>query len=158
VACVTGAREAAPPTTAAEQTTEPSPGFALKRAEQSMVRAKSAALKPVGLTLAQYVALAELERRPSVTAATLARACLVSPQAMMVVLKGLEEQGLVSRAPHLRHANVLELNITPAGSEALNAGRERVEPVERKILSAFSESELETLCALLGRWVAAIDG
>lgn len=127
-------------------------GMILKRAEQDMLRAKNAALKPVGLTLAQYVALAELDRQPAVIAATLARACLVTPQAMMVVLKTLEEQGLVARSPHPRHANVLELRITDAGREALHAGREQVEPVEARIVDAFSQNELRTLRKLLSRW------
>jgi hypothetical protein len=57
-------------------------GMVLKRAEQALLRAKSAALKPAGLTLAQYVAL---DRQPGITGATLARASLVTPQAIMVV-------------------------------------------------------------------------
>jgi DNA-binding MarR family transcriptional regulator len=130
-------------------------GMVLKRAEQDMLRVKNAALKPVGLTLAQYVALAELDRQPAITAATLARRCLVSPQATMVVLKTLEEQGLITRSPHSRHANVLELHITGAGREALHAGRERVDPVEARIVGAFSEAELRTLRKLLHRWSEA---
>jgi DNA-binding MarR family transcriptional regulator len=130
-------------------------GMVLKRAEQTLLRAKSAALKPVGLTLAQYVALAELERQPGITSATLARACLVTPQAMMVVLKAMEEQGLISRSAHPRHPNVLELHITDTGRETLHAGSQQVEPVERDVLAAFSPKELETLTALLNRLIAA---
>ncbi|HEV2935077.1 MAG TPA: MarR family transcriptional regulator [Streptosporangiaceae bacterium] len=130
----------------------------LKRAEQAMLRAKSAALKPAGLTLAQYVALAELDRQPGITGATLARACLVTPQAMMVVLKSLEEQGLIVRSPHPRHTNVLELHITDAGFEVLDAGRRRAEPVERRLTDTFSPEELQALAALLTRWIQALDG
>jgi DNA-binding MarR family transcriptional regulator len=139
-------------TAADAQSAQLSLGMLLRRAEQDMLRVKNAALKPVGLTLAQYVALTELDRQPAVIAATLARACLVTPQAMMVVLNTLEQQGLVARSPHPRHANVLELRITAAGREALHAGRERVAPVEARIVDAFSPSELRTLRKLLGRW------
>jgi DNA-binding MarR family transcriptional regulator len=79
--------------------TEQGLGIVLERAEQGMLRAKSAALKPAGLTLAQYVALAELDRQPGVTAATPARACLVTPQAMMVVLKAWRSRGLSCARP-----------------------------------------------------------
>ena len=129
----------------------------LKRAEQTLLRAKNAALKPVGLTLAQYVALAELERQPGIASATLARACLVTPQAMMVVLKAMEEQGLISRSAHPRHPNVLELHITDTGREMLHAGRQRVAPVERSVVAAFSPKELKTLAALLNRLIEATD-
>jgi DNA-binding MarR family transcriptional regulator len=136
---------------------EHSIGKVLKRAEQAMVRSKSAALRPAGLTLAQYVALAELDRQPGITSAALARASLVTPQAMMVVLKSLEDQGLISRAPHPRHPNVLEVRLTDAGREALSAAREPVAAVERRITAAFSAEELDALGDLLARWTAALD-
>jgi DNA-binding MarR family transcriptional regulator len=133
------------------------PGMALKQAEQAMVRAKSAALKPSGLTLAQYVALVELDAQPGITGAALARASLVTPQAMMVVLKALDEQGLVVRSPHPRHPNVLELHLTDAGAEALAAARQLADPLERRVLASFSAAELGVLGALLTRWADAFE-
>lgn len=132
-------------------------GMLVKRAEQAMLRAKNAALKPAGLTLAQYVALVELDLQPGITGASLARASLVTPQAMMVVLKSLEDQGLISRRSHPRHANVLELHLTDAGREALSAARERVEPLERRVLAALSADEQTALATLLGRWIDALE-
>jgi len=129
----------------------------LRGAEQAMVRAKTAVLKPVGLTLAQFVALGELEKRPGITAATLARACLVTPQAIMVLLKTLEDQGLVSRSPHERHSNVLELNMTKVGREALHTARKVVDPVERRVIGAFSSKEVGELRALLIRFSEAFE-
>jgi DNA-binding MarR family transcriptional regulator len=131
-------------------------GMVLKRAELALLRAKSAAVKPVGLTLAQYVALTQLHYQPEITAAALARACLVTPQAMMVVLKALDEQGLVTRSPHPRHPAVLELRITDAGQEVLYAARQQVEPVERQVTQAFTAAELQTLTDLLNRLTQAL--
>jgi DNA-binding MarR family transcriptional regulator len=136
---------------------EQSLGMVLKRAEQSLLRAKSAALKPVGLSLAQYVALAELDERPGSTGSDLARACLVTPQAMMVVLKALEEQGLVVRSPHERHRNVLEVHLTEPGREALHTARAHVGPVEQRFLTAMSPDEQNTLRELLLRCIDATD-
>jgi DNA-binding MarR family transcriptional regulator len=131
-------------------------GMVLKRAEQTLLRAKSTALKPVGLTLGQYVALVELERQPGIAAATLARASLVTPQAMMVLLKSMEEQAFVTRSQHPRHPNVLEIHMTAVGREALHTARERVEPVERRILENFSHKELELLRKFLLRFIEAL--
>ncbi len=128
----------------------------LKRAEQTMLRAKSAAVKPVGLTLAQYVALAELDEHPGITSAALARACLVTPQAMMVALKAMQEHGLIERMAHPRHLNVLEIYLTDVGAEVLVAARERVQPIEQRVTDALSAKELAGLAALLGRYTAAI--
>jgi DNA-binding MarR family transcriptional regulator len=135
----------------------PSLGTRLKRAEQAMLRAKNAVLKPIGLTLAQYVALGELEREPGVTAATLSRACQVSPQAMMILLKGMEQQGLIVRATHPRHPNVLEIHVTEVGRSALQEGRSFVQPVEQRVWDAFSPAELKLFDEMLGRLAQAFD-
>jgi len=136
---------------------EPRLGMLVKRAEQAMMRAKSTALKVVGLTLAQYVALVELDQRPGVTAATLARACLVTPQAMMILLKTMEQQGLIGRSSHPRHPNVLELHMTDVGREALQAARERVDPIEQRVFDAFSAKDLAVLRGLLSRFIDAFE-
>jgi DNA-binding MarR family transcriptional regulator len=129
----------------------------VKRAEQAMIRAKSAALKLVGLTPAQYVALVELDQQPGITAATLARACLVTPQAMMILLKTMEQQGLITRSSHPRHLNVLELHPTDVGREALEAAREHVDPLEQRVLDAFSAKDLAAFRELLSRFVDAFE-
>lgn len=131
-------------------------GKLLKRAEQSLLRTKSEALKAIGLTLPQYVALAELGEHPGITAAELARRCLVSPQAMMVALKGMQEQGLVERKQHPRHQSVLEIHLTAVGREALQAGRELVEPIEQRIAAAMTAAETATLRRLLQRCIEAV--
>ncbi len=127
----------------------------LKHAERSMLSAKSQALKPAGLTLAQYVALDALEAQPGLTAASLARACLVTPQAIMVVLKAMDEQGLVVRSPHPRHENVLELRLTDVGREALRNGRELVAPVEQRLNEAVPGEDAQVLTELLERVIKA---
>jgi DNA-binding MarR family transcriptional regulator len=129
----------------------------VKRAERAMIRAKSAALKFVGLTPAQYVALLELDQQPGITAATLARSCLVTPQAMMILLKTMEQQGLISRSPHPRHPNVLELHMTNVGREALQAARERIDPIEQGVFGVFSERDLAVFRELLSRFIDAFD-
>ena len=129
----------------------------VKRAEQAMIRAKSAALKFVGLTPAQYVALLELDQQPGITAATLARSCLVTPQAMMILLKTMEQQGLISRSPHPRHPNVLELHMTDVGRKALQAARERIDPIEQGVFGVFSERDLAVFRELLSRFIDAFD-
>jgi DNA-binding MarR family transcriptional regulator len=139
------------------RSTEPSVGVLLKRAEQAMVKAKNAVLRPVGLSLAQYVALLELERQSGITAAMLARASFVSPQAIMILLKSMEQQGLIARLAHPRHANVLELHMTDVGREALHTARAEIDPVERRVSNAFSAKEMASLRALLSRFVEAID-
>ena len=130
----------------------------VKRAEQAMVRAKSAALKSVGLTPSQYVALFELDQQSGITAATLARACLVTPQAMMILLKTMEQQGLITRLSHPRHPNVLELHMTEVGREALHTARERLDPIERRVFGVFSPKNMVAFREFLSRFIEAFEG
>jgi DNA-binding MarR family transcriptional regulator len=132
-------------------------GMLVKRAEQAMVRAKSAVLKSVGLTPSQYVALFELDQQPGITAATLARACLVTPQAMMILLKTMEQQGLITRSSHPRHPSVLELHMTEVGREALHSARERVDPIERRVLGVFSPKDMVAFREFLSRFIEAFE-
>jgi DNA-binding MarR family transcriptional regulator len=141
----------------ARSPTEESLGKLLKRSELTLLRAKSAAVKTAGLTLPQYVALTELAQRPGITGAELARACLVSPQAMMVVLKATEEQGLVERTQHPLHQTVFEIHLTSVGREALSSARKRAEPIEQRIAKALSREEVETLRGLLQRCIEAVE-
>ena len=129
----------------------------VKRAEQAMVRTKSMALKFVGLTPSQYVALVELEQQPGVTAASLARACLVTPQAMMILLKTMDQQGLITRSAHPRHPNVVELHMTDVGREALREARERVDPIEQRVFSEFSTRDLAAFREYLSRFIEAFE-
>ncbi|MFE3288461.1 MarR family winged helix-turn-helix transcriptional regulator, partial [Streptomyces sp. NPDC059233] len=83
-------------------------GAHIKRAEQALLAAKNAAVKPAAVTVPQYAALLWLAEKPGVSAAALARLCGVTPPTMNTVLKNLQERGLIERTPHELHRNVLE--------------------------------------------------
>ena len=131
-------------------------GMDLKRVEQELMAAKHAAVKVAGLTVPQYAALFALADSPGISAAALARACLVTPQAMAGVLKNLEERGLVERTPHQWHRNVLETRLTEDGHAALEAADERAVAIERRISEEFTSEERDTLRSLLARCSKAI--
>nr|WP_311132581.1 MarR family transcriptional regulator [Nonomuraea gerenzanensis] len=131
-------------------------GLDIKRAEQALITAKQAAVRPAGLTVPQYAALLALAASPGISGAALARTCLVTPQAMTVVLKNLEERGLIERSPHPWHRNVLETRLTEAGQAALEVADERAVVIEQAIADEFSAEEQQTLRELLGRCHDAI--
>ena len=54
--------------------------------------------------------------------------------------------------------NVLELHMTETGCEALHAGRERVEPIERRVFGAFSPKDLGSFREFLSRFIEAFGG
>ncbi|NEC67833.1 MarR family transcriptional regulator [Streptomyces sp. SID9727] len=131
-------------------------GLDIKRAEQALMAAKSAALKDAGLTVAQYAALLALSDNPGISGAALARTCLVTPQAMAGVLKHLEERGLIARSAHPYHQKMLETRLTESGTQTLRRADERAVRIERRIADALAPEERDTLRDLLARCVTAI--
>ncbi|MFJ7496777.1 MarR family winged helix-turn-helix transcriptional regulator [Streptomyces sp. NPDC097727] len=131
-------------------------GLDIKRAEQVLMAAKGAALKSLDLTVAQYAALFGLADNPGISGAALARACLVTPQAMTAVLKNLEERGLVTRTAHPWHQKVLETRLTDVGAEALDLADQQAVRIERRIVEELTPEERDTLKGLLARCINAI--
>ncbi|MET9407266.1 MarR family transcriptional regulator [Streptomyces sp. NPDC002935] len=132
-------------------------GSHLKRAEQALGATKAAVLKPAGVTVAQYAALLHLSENPGISAAALARLCLVTPPTMNTVLNNLQDRGLIERTPHAWHKNVLETRLTDEGRTALADADARAVRVERALAAEFTAEERDTIAALLGRCVAVLE-
>ncbi|MDX8053206.1 MarR family transcriptional regulator [Lentzea sp. BCCO 10_0798] len=126
-------------------------GGDIKRAELDLVAAKSAAVKPAGLTVPQYAALLALSEHPGAPAATLARLCLTTPQTMTTILQNLVALGLVERTSNQWQRNVLENRLTEAGQARFREADKAAVVVEQKLADAFTDEERAQLRALLQR-------
>lgn len=126
-------------------------GLHIKRVEQELMAAKHAVLRPFGLTVPQYVALYMLAERTGISAAALARLCLVTPQTIATVLANLETKALITRKPHPWHRKVVEVKLTDAGHELLAQADEKVAAIERKLADAYAPDERAQLIELLTR-------
>lgn len=133
-------------------------GLDLKRTEQQLIAAKAAAVRPFGLTVPQYAALYVLARNADISAAALARAVLVTPQAMAVLIRTLLDRGLVERSAHEWHRHVKQLRITAEGERLLALADAEAVRIERAIAEAFTPAERDTLRDLLERTRDAIAG
>ncbi|ARZ67028.1 MarR family transcriptional regulator [Streptomyces albireticuli] len=91
-------------------------------ASQLMRRLRAAS--PQGsLTPSQRAVLSRLGTEGPATTADLARAELVRPQSMRVILGVLDDLDLVARAPHPTDGRQVLFSLTPAGEEALASVR-----------------------------------
>lgn len=132
-------------------------GNVIKRAEQAVIAAKTAVLRPFGLTVPQYAALVALAEQPGISGARLARLCGVSAQAMNGVIGLLEQRGLIRREPSPDHGRVLLARLTRAGHALLRSADARAVAVERRLAAAYTGAEREQLCRLLETAVATLD-
>jgi DNA-binding MarR family transcriptional regulator len=125
------------------------PGYHVKRAQHAVRHAMDQALDEVDLTMAQYALLSALEEQPDASNADLSRACFVTPQTMIEVLKGLEAAGLVTRRPHPQNRRVIMTALTPAGRSKLFAAHRVVDGVEARMVSGMTAADRERLVELL---------
>ncbi|HEX7306435.1 MarR family winged helix-turn-helix transcriptional regulator [Lentzea sp.] len=120
-------------------------GYALKRAATALRTAMDVALRPLDLTVSQYSCLEVLSQRPGLSNAELARAVFVTRQSMNLVLRGLQDRGLVTRPETAAHGRALPSELTDAGRTQLRAASAAVRAVEKRMLAPFSESRQNRL-------------
>lgn len=131
-------------------------GSYLRQAEQALMAAKSEALRPFGLSVAQYAALLALYYVPGQSSAQLARVAAVTPQTMATVLAKLEGKRLVARVPSRVHSKVLVTTLTPAGEALVLRADEQARAVEQRLADAFTKVEHTQVRALLQRAIAQL--
>jgi DNA-binding MarR family transcriptional regulator len=106
-------------------------------------------LARTGLTLPQYTVLAALERAEELSSSDLAREFGMSAQTVNVLVKALEDCGMVRRARHPEHGRILLLTLAPAGRRALQKGRERALELQERVLGQIAPADRTRLMSFL---------
>ena len=132
-------------------------GYRLKRAAAALRGAMDRALREHGLTVPQYACLELLELRPGLSNAELARGTFVTRQSMNVVLRGLQDAGLVSRPAATDHGRALPAHLTEEGHRRLAAARAAVYAIDQRMTDAVPEGVLGDLLAGLDRMAEVFD-
>ncbi|MGR6916120.1 MarR family winged helix-turn-helix transcriptional regulator [[Actinomadura] parvosata] len=133
-------------------------GYQLKRVQAALRAAMDAALRAHGLTTPQYACLEMLGHRPELSNAELARGAFVTRQSMNVVLRNLEEAGLVSRPATAPSGRALPTRLTEAGEGVLEAARADVLAVERRMTAGLDRAQAEVLLRQLDDMAEALAG
>ncbi|SDP46794.1 MarR family winged helix-turn-helix transcriptional regulator [Afipia sp. GAS231] len=150
--------------TAATAMTRPPPPGEGKRGEQGylayLLRQAQAAtrltmerlLADLGVTTPQFVVLTMLKAYPGLSGADLARVALLTPQTVGVIIRNLERDGAIKKAPHPVHGRVLQWTLTPRGTSLLAKCRRHAKAVERRLAAGLSAQAQVTV----RRWLAKI--
>jgi DNA-binding MarR family transcriptional regulator len=100
----------------------------------------------------EYLCMRVLSKYPGHSNAELARALNVSPQAMNMVLRGLEDRGLVSRPASVSSGRSLPAQLTRDGEELLKRTDAGVRAAELRLMVNLTEEQRDefkrTLSAL----------
>lgn len=133
-------------------------GYRLKRAAATLRSAMERALREYGLTVPQYACLEHLDQRPGLSNAELARSTFVTRQSMNVVLRGLQDAGLITRPATTDRGRALPAHLTEEGRLRLAAARSAVYAIDQRMTDAVPEQRLTELFADLDHMAAALDG
>ena len=124
-------------------------GFLLYRVMAALRPQVAAELKPLALSLPEFVCLRILCMHPGLTSAELARGSNVSAQAMNQVLHGLEERGALTRPVSTPAGRAMPAQLTPRGKALLKRADAAVQVADQRILARLTADERRHLKQLL---------
>ncbi len=114
-------------------------------------------LRPWGVTAAQLHVLAKLDYEPGISGASLARACMVTPQTTQVLLRGIERNGWIRRTKHPENGRILLATLTPAGKRVLARSRTAVGQLYDQMLDGLAGGDVRALESLLSHCAANLE-
>ncbi len=133
-------------------------GYGLKQATVALRTAMDAALRPFELSVAQYACLELLEQRPGLSNAELAREAFVSRQSMNLVLRGLQQRGLLTRPDTADHGRARPIKLMTPGRRLWRDSSTAVRAIEKTMLAPFSTAHQTRLLNDLKICAAAVSG
>lgn len=137
----------------ATYTRDESVGFLIGAVRARLVGSADTALEPLGLTLAQWVALISI-RDGAGTAADTCRAVGCDTGSMTRMLDRLEEKALLRRERSTTDRRVVHLMLTPTGEAMAKRAVPLVVGVINHYLRDFSDDEFDMLKTLLRKMLA----
>jgi DNA-binding MarR family transcriptional regulator len=110
-------------------------------------------LDPLQVAFPEYLCMRVLSKFPGQSNADLARALSVSPQAMNMVLRGLEDRGLLTRPSSVSSGRSLPAQLTREGAEVLKRTDAGVRAAESRLMADLTDQErrdFQRILAALG--------
>jgi len=124
-------------------------GYLIYRVERRLRARLDEVVREHGVTTTEYVTLSVLRRRDGMSCAQLARWAFVTPQAMNVVIAGLEQRHLVRRRPDPRHGRVRRASVTRKGTQVLERCDRSMDRIEADMLGELAPESVEQLRTML---------
>ncbi|MFC4123283.1 MarR family winged helix-turn-helix transcriptional regulator [Nonomuraea zeae] len=137
------------PAAAAPDAPPPRVSYLVFRLERRIRACLDEALARHGMTTTEYMALSELRLRDAPSSADLARIAFVTPQAMNLVIRDLEQRGLIRRDPHPRGGRALRTRLTPKGLNTLRGCDRSLDSIEAVMLAEIDDPDRTTLAETL---------
>ncbi len=113
-------------------------GYKLKKTQHALRTSMDEALRSIDLTTPQYAVLAQLELKPGVSNAALARSAFITAQTMHGIVSNLEKRGLIQRKRDVSHGRILCTELTDQGHKVVTQAHDMIRAVESRMLATVS--------------------
>jgi DNA-binding MarR family transcriptional regulator len=134
------------------------PGFMIRRVHQIAVALFIEETGKLGVTNRQYGILFVLKHRPGIDQISVANLLGLDRSTTGMVLKKLEQDGLVVRSVGAHDRRRHSLQLTRAGEKLLVQLAEPARKARKRVLSAFTPREQALFLALLDKFTRAFNG
>ncbi len=124
-------------------------GFLLYQLMAALRPRVNAELRPLGIGLAEFVCMRSISMWPDRSNAELARRANVTPQAMSLVLRALEDRDLITRPEAVPSGRSLPARLTRKGVSLLKRAEKAVQVADAGLMGALTPAERDELKRLL---------
>jgi DNA-binding MarR family transcriptional regulator len=124
-------------------------GFLMYQLMAALRPLVNAELRPLGIGLAEFVCMRNISMWPDQSNAELARRANVTPQAMSLVLRALEDRGLIARPAAVSSGRSLPARLTRKGATLLKRAEKAVQVADARLLEAVTPAERDELKRIL---------
>ncbi|MBX3069190.1 MAG: MarR family transcriptional regulator [Thermomicrobiales bacterium] len=127
-------------------------GYLMRQAVAANRQATERALEDLGVTQPQFLVMTLIHAYPGSSGADLARAAMLTPQTMSVIVANLEKAGRLHRANDPANARRQRLELTEEGLDLLNQSRERVRALDRELAADLTAEQEQ----FLRKWLVQV--
>lgn len=124
-------------------------GHKLKQTQHALRLQMDEALKNLNLTTPQYAVLAQLELKPNISNAELARSAFITAQTMHGIVSNLEKRKWVKRKNDPDHGRILCTELTKEGKRLVQQAHHFISQIEHQMTSTLSKSDKALLEKML---------
>lgn len=124
-------------------------GYKLKQTQHALRLHMDQVLDSLELTTPQYAVLAQIELKPGISNAALARASFITAQTMHGIVSLLEERKLIERKKDPEHGRIICAKLTKQGVKVVQQAHKLISNIESSMTATISKRNTVLLEELL---------
>lgn len=124
-------------------------GYSARRASETILGSFNRRMAPLNLRPVDFTVMALAGSNPGITASQVCQLIDIQSPNLVVLVKRLEDRGLIARQPHPRDGRALGLHLTPKGQQLVDQATALAHEADAEATARLSADERRILAKLL---------